>query len=225
MNPTTQSEASIISTLPSSILREHLRTHGIDYLLYVERLPEALQIKRDLEVEGYPDKKSIDAADERYKIWLLHIEGYTLLVDLCDKIDANPFPGMQIKVTKVAVRLSPEVGRLRWLSIFQLYDVDASLRIYFPAATVEFDVATLESQLLQLAGERDIVPVAETREVIPWVPTSKTYQTAKRALEERGWVWKNVKREGKQGKAIVVPSGYRRSAENSAKMILRKVGE
>jgi hypothetical protein len=225
MNPTTHGGESIISTLPSSILRERLKTHGTDYLLYVERLPEALQIKRDLEVEEFPDQKSIDSASERYRIWLLHIEGYTLLVDLCDKIDTNPFPGMQVKVTKVAVRLSPEVGRSRWLSIFELYDIDASWRLYFPAEVVEFDVAALESELLKLAGERDSVPIAETREVIPWVPTSKAYQTAKRALEERGWQWKNVKREGKQGKAIVVPSGYRRSAENSAKMILKRAGE
>lgn len=212
MNPTIQSGESIISTSPSSILRERLKTHEADYQLYTERLPEALQVIDDLGSELFPDQKSIDAAAERRDIWLLKIQGYTLLVDLCDKIDTNPFPGQKLKVTKVAVRLSPGVGRLRWLAIFQLYDIDASLRLYFPAEVIAFDVRELEQKLLQLAGERDTVPVAETREVIPWVPTSKTYQTAKRALEGRGWQWKLQKREGKVSKVICKPKGNRRLA-------------
>ena len=205
MNLITPSGENITSTSPSNILREQLKTHGIDYLLYVERLPEALQHKRDLKVEEFPDLRSIDAADERYKIWKLHIEGYTLLVDLCDKIDTNPFPGMQLMVTKVAVRLSPEVGRLRWLHIFRLYDIDATLRIYFPAEVVEFDVATLEKQLLKLAGERDVLPVKEAATVLHWKPKSRTYAVAKSALEERGWQWGSARVSGVKTKVILVP--------------------
>lgn len=215
MKLTTQSGVSITSTSPSSILREQLKTHEADYPLYVERLPEALQAKKDLEAEDFPDPKSIDAADERYRIWLLHIEGYTLLVDLCDKIDENPFPGMRLTVTNVAVKLSPEVGRSRWGNIFVLYGIDASWRLYFPVVSDEMNIEDLERQLLQLAGERDSVPVCETSEVLPWGPNCKTYRTAKSALEGRGWTWRNVKREGKQSKVIFVPSGYRVLAEIS----------
>lgn len=205
MKPTIPDEEITTSTSPSSILRERLKTHGADYLLYVERLPEALQLKKDLEAEKFPDPKSIDAADERYRIWTLHIEGYTLLVDLCDKIDTNPFPGRKLSVTKVAVKLSPEVGRFRWLGVFELYDIDATWRIYFPAEAVEFDVAELERALLELAGERDVFAVGEAAEVLCWKPTSKTYQAAKSALEERGWRWKVLKRQGKVNKVICTP--------------------
>lgn len=212
MNPTTPSGESITSISPSSILRERLKTHGTDYLRYVERLPEALKVIEDLKAEEFPDLKSIDAAKERQQIWMLHVDGYTLLVDLCDKIDANPFPGLQLKVTNVAVKLSPEVGRFRWLRIFELYHIDGSWRIYFPAAVDDLDVAQLERELLQLAGERDAVPVNEAKEVLPWEPNCKTYRTAKSELEGRGWRWKLQKREGKVSKVICVPKGNRVSA-------------
>jgi hypothetical protein len=215
MNPTTPSGENITSTSPSSILREQLKTHESAYLRCKDRLPELLQQIADWTSERYPDPDSIGSRKIVRDIWITRVKGYTLLVDLCDKIDTNPFPGMQLMVTKVAVKLSPEVGRLRWLSIFQIYDIDATLRIYFPAEAVEFDLQSLEQKLLELAGDRDIVPVAEMGEVMPWVPNGKTYRAVKSALEDRGWRWKNVKRGGKQSKAIVVPSGYRVSAENS----------
>jgi hypothetical protein len=205
MKPTTPSGESITSTSPSSILRKQLRTHETDYLLCIERLPEAIRVVRDWKNEDFPDQKSIDAAAERRDIWLLKIKGYTLLANLCDKIDANPFPGMQLKVTKVAVKLSPEVGRFDWLRIFHLYEIDATWRIYFPAVAVEFDVTELERELLKLAGERDVLPVKETEGVLCWKPTSKTYQSAKSALEGRGWCWKVQKRAGKVSKVICTP--------------------
>jgi hypothetical protein len=205
MNPTTPSGENITSTSPSSILRDRLKTHEEGYLLCVERLPEVLQQIADWSSETFPDLRSIDAAIERKEIWELRIEGHTLLVDLCDKVDANPFPGLKLSVMNVAVKLSPEVKSLKWWAIFKIYDIDASWRIYFPVAVEELNVAQLELELLKLAGERDAVPVIEAKKVLLWVPTSKTYQTAKRALEERGWEWKVRKVESRVEKVICVP--------------------
>jgi len=205
MSLTTPSGGNITSTSPSSILREQLKTHETDYLLYIDRLPELLQQIADWEGERHPDPDSIGSRKIVRDIWITKIKGYTLLVDLCNKIDTNPFPGMRLSVTKVAVKLSPEVGRLRWLHIFGLYDIDATLRIYFPAETMEFDLQSLERELLELAGDRDIVPIAETREAIPWDPNCKTYRVVKSALELRGWRWKLQKRGGKVSKVICTP--------------------
>ncbi len=205
MKPTTPSGENIISISPSSILRERLKTHEADYHRCVEKLPELLQQVEEWNSESYPDPLSIRFRKDVKQIWLLQIEGYTLLVDLCNKIDENPFPGQKLMVTKVAVRLSPDVGRFKWLAIFEVYDIEASLRLYFPAEAVEFDLQSLEQQLLELAGDRDIVPVAETREVLPWGPTSKTYQNAKEQLQKRGWAWKSVRCQSKVTKVICVP--------------------
>jgi hypothetical protein len=205
MNPTTQSGGSITSTSPSSILREQLKTHESAYLRCKSRLPELLQQIADWERERYPDPDSIGSRKSVKDIWITRVKGYTLLVDLCDKIDTNPFPGKRLSVTKVAVRLSPEVGCSAWLEIFSVYRIDASLKLYFPAEVVEFDVVALEAKLLELAGERDVVSVKEAREVLPWVPRSRTYQAAKSALEERGWRWKVQKREGEVRKVICTP--------------------
>jgi hypothetical protein len=205
MNPTTPSGENITSTSPSSILREQLKTHESVYLSFRSRLPELLQQIADWASERYPDPLSISSREEVRDTWKLHIEGYTLLVDLCDKIDTNPFPGLQLKVAKVAVKLSPEVGSFRWLQIFQLYKIDASWRIYFPAEAIEFDVAELERALLELAGERDVFSVGEAADVLCWKPTSRTYKAAKSALEERGWRWGSRRIEGVKTKVICVP--------------------
>jgi mRNA-degrading endonuclease RelE of RelBE toxin-antitoxin system len=205
MSTTTQSGENITSTLPSSTLRELLKMHEGDYRLCKERLPEIIQQVKDWRSESYPDLLSIQSREEVRETWKLKIEGYTLLMDLCDKIDANPFPGKQLRVTKVAVMLSPEVGKRRWWRIFELYDIRSTLLITFPVQSESLDVRGLEEQLLQLAGERDSLLVQEAAEVLHWVPTSRTYKRAKSALEERGWEWKCVKRAGRVSKVICVP--------------------
>jgi hypothetical protein len=205
MNTTTQSGGSTISTLPSSILRELLKMREEDYLLCKERLPEIfLQIK-DWRNETYPDLLSIRSREEVRDTWILQVEGYTLLVDLCAKIDANPFPGKQLRVTKVAVALSPEVGKRKWWRIFALYDIQSTLLLTFPAVAEELDVVALERELLQLAGERDSFSVQEAATVLYWSPKSKTYKRAKSALEERGWEWKLRRAERTVERVICVP--------------------
>ena len=205
MNTTTQSGGSITSTLPSSILRELLKMREGDYLLCKQRLPELFQQVKDWRSETYPDLPSIRSREEVRDTWILRVEGYTLLVDLCAKIDANPFPGKQLRVTRVAVTLSPEVDKRRWWRIFELYDIQSTLLLTFPAAVVELDVVELERELLQLAGERDSFSVQEAAAVLYWSPKSKTYKRAKSALEERGWEWKLRRAERTIERVICVP--------------------
>lgn len=173
-----------------------------DYLLCRERLPELIRQIKDWRSETYPDLPSVRSREEVRDTWILRIEGYTLLVNLCDKIDANPFPGRQLRVTKVAVSLAPEVGKRKWWRIFELYDIQSTLLLTFPEVAEELDVATLERELLQLAGERDSLPLQEAAVVLCWRPTSKTYREAKSALEGRGWQWK-VRRRGRGTERVI----------------------
>lgn len=205
MNPTTRSGENITSTSPSSILRERLRTHEGDYRTCKKRLPELLQQIKDWSSETYPDDHSIKSRKEVRETWILRIEGYTLLVDLCDRIDANPFPGRQLRVTKVAMMLSPEVGKRKWWRIFELYDIQSTLLLTFPVVAESLNVESLERELLQLAGERDNLPVQEAACVLHWGPQSRTYKEAKSALEKRGWVWKVRRAGSRTEKVICVP--------------------
>lgn len=202
MNTITQSGESTTSILPSSILRELLKMHEGDYHLCKKRLPELIRQIKDWRSETYPDWPSIASREEVRDTWILRIEGYTLMVDLCAKIDANPFPGRQLRVLKVAVSLAPQVGRRKWCRIFSLYDVESTLLLSFPTVAEDLDVVALERELLQLAGVRDSLPLKEAAAVLHWGSRSKTYQAAKSALEGRGWVWK-LRREGRKVERVI----------------------
>jgi sirohydrochlorin ferrochelatase len=59
--------------------------------------------------------------------------------------------------------------------------------------------------LLRIAGDKEELLVADVAAVLHWPPSSKTFRNVKKSLEERGWVWKDVKRKGVVKRVIIVP--------------------
>jgi hypothetical protein len=96
-------------------------------------------------------------------------------------------------------------GKMVWNWIFEEFRLPRDYYIVFPEQAEVVDVVEVESKLLELAGADSVVTVESAKTVLVWSPKSKTYKAVKCALEERGWVWKCRKREGKVVKVICVP--------------------
>jgi hypothetical protein len=158
-----------------------------------------------LKREKYRDQKSVDARIEQLKIWSFAILGYELLGAIADRIDTNPFPSERLTLAQIAFRLMPDVKSAVWMAIFSVFELNPTERHYFAASAEEIDIDEVESRLRELLGEREDVPVSEARAAMPWVSTSRTYQSVKRELQERGWLWRSVRREGRVTKIICKP--------------------
>lgn len=96
-------------------------------------------------------------------------------------------------------------GKRAWWWIFDMFGLDRGMKVVFPVIAEEVDVLKVEEELLRIVGENEELSVADVGAVLCWEPRSKTYREVKKALEERGWVWKSVKREGVVRKVICVP--------------------
>jgi len=200
-------EASITSTSLISIIRKSLRKHESTVRIYDESRPALKREIRLLKREKYRDQKSIDARIEQLQIWSFAILGYELLTTLADRLETNPFPSQRLTLREIACRLVPDVKPLVWFAIFNVFELSASERFYFPAVEENWNVEVIEGELWELLGEREAVPVKETREVMPWVPQSKTYLAVKGELQKRGWLWGTLKREGVVARVIFPPRG------------------
>ena len=200
-------EESIISASLSSIIRKSLSKHASTVKLYDEARPALKRIIRELKREKYKDKKSIDARIEQLQIWSFAILGYELLTALAGRIDANPFPGKRMTLAQIAFGLMPDVRSGVWMAIFGIFELCVSERHYFPVAVEELDVGEIEGKLRELLAGRDALPVKETKDVMPWVPQSKTYVAVKKELQRRGWLWRSLKRKGVVSKVIIPPIG------------------
>jgi hypothetical protein len=198
-------EESIISASLSSIIRKSLSKLASTVRLYDETRPALKRIIRSLEKERYKDKKSIDARKEQLRIWSYAILGYELLSTLADRIDTNPFPAERLTLRQIAFRLMPDLQTGVWFAIFSIYELCASTRYYFPADAITESIAEIESRLWQLAGGRVEVPLSEVVTEMGWNPNGKVYRVVKGELEQRGWVWKCVKRSGSVSRVVCVP--------------------
>lgn len=198
-------EESIISTSLSSIIRKSLSKHASTVRLYDESRPALKRMIRELKREKYKDQSSIDSRKEVLRIYSYAIFGYELLSAIADRIDTNPFPAERLSLRDIAFRLMPDVNKGVWFAIFSIYELSPFSRHYFPACEEVVDIGEIEERLQELLGEREELPVSESKVVMPWVSTSKTYQSVKRVLQERGWLWKVAWREGKTVKVICPP--------------------
>lgn len=198
-------EGSITSTSLSSIIRKSLSKHASTVKLYDESRPALKREIASLKREKYWDKNSIDSRKEVLRIWSYAILGYELLSAIADRIDTNPFPAERLSLREIAFRLMPDVNPFVWLAIFDIYELSPFTRHYFPACEEVVDIEEIEERLQELLGKREELPVSESKAVMPWVSTSKTYQSVKRVLQERGWLWKVAWRNGKATKVIRPP--------------------
>ena len=135
-----------------------------------------------------------------------------ILGDLILRLEDNPFPGKRCRFFRVCVEIYPRLelkhmgrGKMVWNWIFEEFRLPRDYYIVFPEKAEVVDVEEVERELLTVAANRDVFPLNEARSVLHWAPTSKTYKSVKCALEERGWVWKCSKRNGKVSKVICVP--------------------
>lgn len=148
--------------------------------------------------------------------------GWVALEDLIAILESNPLPEKRARFFAVACHLMPHVeivphavaiqkpklrrrGRRAWAWIFNEFELPRDFLVVFPTGVEDVDIECVELELLQLAGERDSIPVKEAVSVLPWRPKSKTYASIKSALEGRGWVWKSQKREGRVSRVICRP--------------------
>lgn len=202
-------EASTISTSLTSTIRKSLQKHELTVRIYDESRPALKREIRLLKREKYRDQKSIDARTEQLQIWSFAILGHELLATLADRLETNPFPSQRLTLREIAFRLVPNVKSAVWFAIFSIFELSANERFYFPAAEEDWDAEAIEGKLWKLLGEREAVPVKEVKEVMPWGTNSKTYIAVKRELQERGWLWRSLKREGVVSKVIFPPKGNR----------------
>jgi hypothetical protein len=84
-------------------------------------------------------------------------------------------------------------------------DINYEAKVYFPVETEDVNVLEIEEELLLYAGDKKELLVADVGAILHWEPNGKTYRMVKKGLEERGWVWKSVKRKGIVSKVICVP--------------------
>ena len=173
--------------------------------LYDESRPALKRVIRELEKEKYKDQYSIDSRKEQLRIWSFAIIGYELLSLLADRIDTNPFPGQRLTLREIAFKLMPDVRTAVWFSIFNIYELNACERCYFSADCINESITEVEERLLELAGDRVEVPLHEIVTEMGWNPNGKVYRSVKSELEQRGWVWRCVKRKGSVSKVVCVP--------------------
>jgi hypothetical protein len=155
------------------------------------------------------DKSEYDKWCEIIKINDQH-EIFTELIErLLTAVQSNPNPGERKRVIKIAVDLIPEGGKLGWRLIFEDPDFNfprnfANERITFPAL-VEVDVRDVEKQLWELVREDNTIPANEVPVALNMSPNSNAYRAVKVKLEERDWVWKRRRRDGKLEGIVVAP--------------------
>lgn len=219
MNKTRRKEFSITLTSLSSTFENCLQS----YAGQVERwLSVRNRAKEELEEYRPTGNASPDLAefDRRNELWHLH-EGrtvaYLLLLDLYVAVCQNPFPGQQLRLRDVALKVFPDAegsfapgrgmrGKAYWKAVFREFDLfDGSVRVNFPVETKKVSVRDLERKLLALACGRDFVPVKEAAVVLPWKPSSTTYRYVKGRLQKVGWRWGLKRLSGNPLKVIFVP--------------------
>lgn len=218
MTSTTSDEWSITQISLSNILENCLMKLSDEIVAWRRNRYQAIRYR---ELHRQVGRSSYDkSAFDYYSEYVARNDGravaFELLLELYVAIGGNPFPEQKMRLLEVAALLFPEVaigfspkvsfvGRAAWRDIFREFDIPASFEIAFPAKVEDVDVLALEQKLIELAGDRDMLPVNEARNVIHWAPRSKTYVAVKSALEGRGWMWKCAKQNGVVRRVIMLP--------------------
>jgi hypothetical protein len=187
------------------------------YLAYAENYRN---LRDQYNREG--NQSEVDSISEREVINFNRLLGWVALDDLIEILERNPLPAKRARFFAVACNLMPHVtiagcyaeissgnlkqrGKRAWEWIFREFELPRDFIIVFPVCAEDVDVLSVERELLELAGSRDVLPVKETKGVLCWDPNGKTYRSVKKALEERGWVWGSARIEGVKTKTIYTP--------------------
>jgi hypothetical protein len=139
-----------------------------------------------------------------------------LVDDLIVSLEENPFPGEQLTVLYVAVKLFPDAkimlsprvfstGEGLWLRIFQEGRIDYREKIYFPVKVREIDISETEELLWKMVRADNTILAAEIPVALNLKPTGKEYASVRAQLKERNWVWSSRREEGKVVKIVIAP--------------------
>ncbi len=219
MNKTRRKELTITLTSLSSTFENCLQS----YAGQVERWQSVRnRAKEELEEcrprgNSSPDLAEFDRRNEQWHLLEGRTVAYLLLLDLYVAVSQNPFPGQQLRLRDVALKVFPDAeggfspgrglrGKAYWRAVFREFDLfDGSVRVNFPVEPNKVSVRDLERKLLALACGRDFVPVKEAAVVLPWKPSSTTYRYVKERLQNVGWRWGSKRVTGNLLKVIFVP--------------------
>jgi hypothetical protein len=203
MKTANSSEESITLTSPVSIILSSLKRREAAIRLQNERLPEATAVIEALKREDYPDAHSIKAAQERVRLWKRERRWYVLLTDLTKAIEANPYPGQNLRLYALAQRLMPDVSKREWYEIFYWFGI-TNIMVHTPVKVADLDIDAIERQLIELITEDNVVPATALKTVLQCTPRSKQYIAAKETLEQRGWLWAH-QRSGSSTQRVIRP--------------------
>jgi len=178
-------------------------------------LAAKLKSERQKGQQSY-DRSEYDSALERWCYWEGKTLAYELLLDLYVAVVSNPFPGQVMRLLEVAYALFPDVeggfmpgemlrGRGYWRRVFYVFRINLTEAIRFPVEIEKIDIFEVERKLVELLQEGCFVMVKDASKALPWDVRSKVYRTVKCSLEEKGWKWGQMKREGKVNKVIFAP--------------------
>jgi hypothetical protein len=181
-------EESITLTSPVSIIRNSLKRREAAIRLQTQRLPEAIATVEVLKAEAYPDPASIKAAQERVRLWKRERRWFSMLTDLADKIEANPYPGKYYRLLELASLLVPDVSKYEWREMFCWFNINND-KIYLPVTIDIINIESVEQQLLALMNDDNVIPASSLELVIQSSPNSKQYRNTKHQLQQRGWYW------------------------------------
>jgi hypothetical protein len=151
-------------------------------------LPEAIAVIDALKAEDYPDSQSIKAAQERVRLWQKERRWFSLLKELCIKIESNRFPNEKVRLLALAQRLMPDTSQREWREIFSWFGI-GNVSVRLAAAVNEVDIESIEKQLNALMIEDNVILATSLEKVIQYSPNSKQYRNVKQQLIERGWYW------------------------------------
>jgi hypothetical protein len=181
-------EESITLTSPASIIQNSLKKREAVIRLQNQRLPEAIAVIDALKAEDYPDSQSIKAAQERVRLWQKERRWFSLLKELCIKIESNRFPNEKVRLLALAQRLMPDTSQREWREIFSWFGI-GNVSVRLAAAVNEVDIESIEKQLNALMIEDNVILATSLEKVIQYSPNSKQYRNVKQQLIERGWYW------------------------------------
>jgi hypothetical protein len=139
-----------------------------------------------------------------------------LVDDLIVSLEENPFPGEQLTVLYVAVKLFPDAkimlsprvfstGEGLWLRIFQEGRIDYREKIYFPVKVAEINVSEVEQLLWKMVRKDNTILASDIPAVVNLEGNSKAYRALKSKLQERNWVWTRRREDGRLITIVIAP--------------------
>lgn len=162
----------------------------------------------ELKGEEYPDDQSIKGAKERVHIWDKEISWFYTLTALADAIDSNPLPGEKLRLLPLARRLFPGTSPRQWHEMFRWVGIEHTLRLCFPVAHDEINIADLEKQLLEIVAQDGVILAAQLEVILGSPVRSKRYKDAKEQLQCSGWRWAHQRRGSSTVRVINPPHTF-----------------